>query len=95
MEKVRFTRRVREKLRDLGWEKDFSCKKVDVVRTGRGNYTKHFGSVWVTLMIDDHLVQRVQSVVHFQSSDLDFAKSLMQDFLNGIQEVENLGFFTK
>lgn len=94
MEKVRFTRSVREKLRDLGWQKHFACN-VDVVKTGEGKYSKQFGKVWITIMISMHYIQRIQSSIFCQTSDLDFAESLSKDFAEGIEELKSLKFFNE
>ena len=90
---VKFTRRQREKLRDLGWEKHFSCKDQDVVKLGRGKYTKQFGKVWVSLLIRDGYITQVQTSLLCQTSDLDFADSLNDDLRDGLREVRYLQLF--
>ena len=93
MEKIKFTRRQREKLRDLGWNKHFSYEEKDVVRTGEGKYSKQFGKVWITIVIENHLIQRFQTSLIFQTTNTDFAFSLAEDLKRGLIEIKSLNYF--
>ena len=87
---TRFTRTVREKLRDLGWEKTWATGNVDVVKYGEGRYTKQFGKVWITLEVEGGYVARVRSTVYCQTRLVSFAEKLAEDFTKGIAEVKSL-----
>ena len=90
MEKVKFTRGQREKLTKLGWVRR---SDGNVVETGRGKYSKQIGRVWITLMIEDHYIQRMQCSVVMQTDDLNLAFDVADDLKEAIKEVRRLNYF--
>ena len=87
---MKFTEHRRKQLVERGWQ---NVDGNDVVRQGKGRYTKRFGAVYLTLVIRSGEFLRAEFALHFQGRELEFLRQCVKDTERAIDEVKALGPF--
>lgn len=86
----RLTQWQHRKLLKLGFSDIFNTK---IVKSGKGEYFKRFGNIYITLQIREHIIKRFSIHLLYQGVDFAFANKCCDDVKEALAFVEKLGYF--